>query len=410
MSCDDLWLNICQKRDECDEKIKNMKGVAFFFSSVATLERRSKEKGEKADSQEQEDDQSNELPERYWPAITYCIAVQSSNAMRVSTVPLHSTLLETGMEVIAKALPVCKRGNEEESCAPFCTTLKDHNNHFMQTKVDMSFSCSLQLLQDQLVEEPLTSLHASERVVRLQVVSSLFFAKLRDKLIPSLVSSGLQFDVFGIEVCHLPSEIPKGLASPIVIAMNDIERAMAKLSYALHNGEMFKKVKNSEYTYQHCCSVKKFLFLLGSNDQFEDTIIKHLNKLVEILGDKECEFTKQLRINYDLIEVNGGWCFSISQRKFVLHPIKKTEIGRESPRAYRSLHGLAPNYLSSKFERREVAYNLRDSENKLNVPLPRTNYYKNSFSYSGAILWNSLPCNLREAESLGQFKRLLKEL
>ena len=77
---------------------------------------------------------------------------------------------------------------------------------------------------------------------------------------------------------------------------------------------------------------------------------------------------------------------------------------------YGSLHRLAPDYLSSKFERREVAYNLRDSENKLNVPLPRTNYYKNSFSYSGAILWNSLPCNLREAESLGQFKRLLKEL
>ena len=77
---------------------------------------------------------------------------------------------------------------------------------------------------------------------------------------------------------------------------------------------------------------------------------------------------------------------------------------------YRSLHGLAADYLSSKFERREVAYNLRDSENKLNVPLPRTNHYKNSFSYSGAILWNSLPSNLREAESLGQFKRLLNEL
>ena len=29
---------------------------------------------------------------------------------------------------------------------------------------------------------------------------------------------------------------------------------------------------------------------------------------------------------------------------------------------YRSLHGLAPNYPSSKFERREVAYNLRDSQ------------------------------------------------
>ena len=69
---------------------------------------------------------------------------------------------------------------------------------------------------------------------------------------------------------------------------------------------------------------------------------------------------------------------------------------------------VAPECLSSKFERRETAYNLRDSKNKLNVPLPRTNYYKNSFSYSGAILWNSLPCDFREAEFLRQFQRLLK--
>lgn len=106
----------------------------------------------------------------------------------------------------------------------------------------------------------------------------------------------------------MPSEIPKGLVSPI--AMNDIERAMAKLGYALHSGEMFKKVKNSEYTYWHCCSVKKFLSLLGSNDQFKDTSIKHLNKLLEILGDRECKFMKQLCVNYNLDEVNGEWCFS----------------------------------------------------------------------------------------------------
>ena len=77
---------------------------------------------------------------------------------------------------------------------------------------------------------------------------------------------------------------------------------------------------------------------------------------------------------------------------------------------YKSLHGLAPDYLCSKFEWRETAYNLRDSENKLNVPLPRTNYYKNSFSYSGATLWNSLPRDIRQAESLGLFKRLIKEV
>ena len=77
---------------------------------------------------------------------------------------------------------------------------------------------------------------------------------------------------------------------------------------------------------------------------------------------------------------------------------------------FKSLQGLAPDYLCSKFERRETAYNLRDSENKLNDPLLRTNCYKNSFSYSGATLWNSLPRDIRLAESLGFFKRLTKEV
>ena len=77
---------------------------------------------------------------------------------------------------------------------------------------------------------------------------------------------------------------------------------------------------------------------------------------------------------------------------------------------YKSLHGLAPDYLCSRFERRKTAYNLRDSENNLNVPLPRTNYYKNSFSYSGATHWNSLPPDIRQAESLGLFKRLIKKV
>ena len=76
----------------------------------------------------------------------------------------------------------------------------------------------------------------------------------------------------------------------------------------------------------------------------------------------------------------------------------------------KSLHGLAPEYLCSRFATRETAYNLRDSENKLCIPLPRTNYYNNSFSYSGAILWNKLPCNVRQAEPLTKFKCLLKQV
>ena len=52
---------------------------------------------------------------------------------------------------------------------------------------------------------------------------------------------------------------------------------------------------------------------------------------------------------------------------------------------YKSLNGLAPNYLSSKFIQRSdviTFYNLRNSDGKLAILLPRTNYYKNSFGYS----------------------------
>ena len=72
---------------------------------------------------------------------------------------------------------------------------------------------------------------------------------------------------------------------------------------------------------------------------------------------------------------------------------------------YKSLNGLAPNYLSSKFIQRSdviTAYNLRDSDGKLAIPLPRTN-----FGYSGAVLWNSLPSAARQATSLTSFRRLL---
>ena len=40
------------------------------------------------------------------------------------------------------------------------------------------------------------------------------------------------------------------------------------------------------------------------------------------------------------------------------------------------------------------------------IPFPRTNFTKNGFSYSAAVLWNSLPRDMREAKSLSQFKRL----
>ncbi len=73
---------------------------------------------------------------------------------------------------------------------------------------------------------------------------------------------------------------------------------------------------------------------------------------------------------------------------------------------YKSLNGLAPGYLSNMFvDRNSITnYALKDTSNKLALPLPRTNYLKNNFSYSGAVLWNTLPTELRQANTLHKFK------
>ena len=73
---------------------------------------------------------------------------------------------------------------------------------------------------------------------------------------------------------------------------------------------------------------------------------------------------------------------------------------------YKTLQGMTPDYLKSRFVYRDnvSAYRLRNTENKLVLPQPRTDYLKRSFLYSGTQMWNNLPVDLRQASSLTDFK------
>ena len=89
--------------------------------------------------------------------------------------------------------------------------------------------------------------------------------------------------------------------------------------------------------------------------------------------------------------------------------MQKLSLPRELQTAtmvYKSLNGLAPDYLKSMFTARRSTstYSLRNCEGKLAIPLPCTNFLKKKISYSGAVLWNSSPTNLRQAQTLASFK------
>ena len=68
-----------------------------------------------------------------------------------------------------------------------------------------------------------------------------------------------------------------------------------------------------------------------------------------------------------------------------------------------------PTYLQEYFHRTSEVhnYNLRGSNYDFQIPLPKMNFLKRSFSYRGANAWNQLSNQIREIRDLASFKRAI---
>ena len=72
---------------------------------------------------------------------------------------------------------------------------------------------------------------------------------------------------------------------------------------------------------------------------------------------------------------------------------------------YKVVNGMAPRCLADLFTRKNTVtnYNLRGSSTSLQLPRPKTEFMKKSFSYDGAKLWNELPESFRQIETYATF-------
>ena len=86
---------------------------------------------------------------------------------------------------------------------------------------------------------------------------------------------------------------------------------------------------------------------------------------------------------------------------------------RQYPKAimmFQIINGLTPSYFSDMFTRTSSLSDYGLPSSKMNIELPknRTNYFKNSFTLTGAKVWNNLPNSLKEEKSLERCKSKLK--
>jgi hypothetical protein len=223
--------------------------------------------------------------------------------------------------------------------------LKDHKNDFMHGLVNASYrQCYREEAQG------LLSLSSSdldecggENVVRVYLINTSFYSPL-SKAMSKLLQAKLVADQIGLETANQNIETELGeeqtnqgdkmLSDKLTVLINDIDIAMKALQYGLYRGKVYKKVELAKYTFTFKCEARVFVSTLASNEHFKARLLREMKKVTEILADPYCEVIRPLTIDYNLIEVMNGQCWSIKEKKFIQNAIHETSIGLVSPRAY----------------------------------------------------------------------------
>ena len=126
----------------------------------------------------------------------------------------------------------------------------------------------------------------------------------------------------------------------------------------------------------------------GLTQQLSEKLQKLQNRAIRVITKSSYDTSSRLLLN------SLGWDNLSSRRA-----------KQKANLMYKCINNLAPAYLCNLFVPRIPNYDFRNAEKKLLLPKPRTDYLKHSFSYSGAVLWNNLPEEIRTSNSLAFFKR-----
>ena len=96
---------------------------------------------------------------------------------------------------------------------------------------------------------------------------------------------------------------------------------MSSLGHALYKGDIYVKPPSAKFAYVLMIDVESYINKLMISDVIGEEIVKFAKRIIEIMCHPECEVIKQIKFNWDLIEVKDGKCFSISRRDFIECPI-----------------------------------------------------------------------------------------
>ena len=75
---------------------------------------------------------------------------------------------------------------------------------------------------------------------------------------------------------------------------------------------------------------------------------------------------------------------------------------------YKCTESIGPTVVHDLFDSKNIPYNLCDDNKTVQPKVNTTTFGLNSLKYSGSLLWNRLPPDLKSSITLSSFKTLLK--
>lgn len=138
-----------------------------------------------------------------------------------------------------------------------------------------------------------------------------------------------EFNLFTVPTASGSSNA--GSSNRIRQAADTLERMLKSGSCAIYNGEVYKKVKDSKYTYVAYKSIKKYIMESLSDPIVAETILPVINQFINLSSDPDCGLIRNLEIDFNFIECQPyGVCFDIEKKSFIKDPINL----KGSPRAF----------------------------------------------------------------------------
>ena len=127
-----------------------------------------------------------------------------------------------------------------------------------------------------------------------------------------------------------------------------------------------------------------------------DTLGVGLSSRLQKLQNIAARIIMNLRYNTSGIEAINtlGW-----------EPLETRQAKSKVKQMYKVLNDLASSSLATLFvhKRNITEYDLRGSSTSIQLPLSKTENFKKSFCYDGAKLWNSLPVDMCDSDTLPTF-------